>query len=138
MWYPFRPIRPWSRRPWRELWEEEWGGEPQERVWAPPVDIFDVGNSLLVYADLPGVDRDSIDITLEGDTLTLRAERKAYPEEAEYLCCERSSGTYRRVIQMPVDVDEGKIEAEYTDGILKITLPKAPELKPQKISISTK
>ncbi len=138
MWYPLGRFRPWRRSPGRELWEEEWSDQPQERVWAPPVDIFDVGNSLLVYVDLPGVDRDSIDVTLEGDTLTLRAERKAYPEEAEYLCCERSSGTYRRVIQMPVDVDASKIEAEYKDGILKITLPKAPELKPQKISIRTK
>ncbi len=137
MWYPiFRPR--WARRgPWADF-EEGWGGEPEERVWAPPVDIFDLGDRLVIYADLPGVDRESIDVTLEGDTLTLRAERKAYPEEADYLCCERTSGTYRRVIQIPMEVDAQNIEAHYEDGILKITLPKAPELKPRKISIAAK
>ncbi len=137
MWYPiFRPR--WARRgPWGEF-GEDWGGEPEERTWAPPVDIFDLGDRLVIYADLPGVDRESIDVTLEGDTLTLRAERKAYPEEADYLCCERTSGTYRRVIQIPMEVDAQNIEAHYEDGILKITLPKAPELKPRKISIAAK
>lgn len=137
MWYPiFRPW--WTRRGPLEEFGEAWGGEPEERTWAPPVDIFDLGDRLVIYADLPGVERESIDVTLEGDTLTLRAERKAYPEEADYLCCERTSGTYRRVIQMPMEVDAQNIEAHYEDGILKITLPKAPELKPRKISIATK
>lgn len=134
MWYPMRRMRPWD-------WLEQWQGEPEERVWAPPVDIYDVGDSLLVFADLPGVDRDSIEATLEGDSLSLRAERKAYDlpgQEAEYLCCERSAGTYRRVIQVPMRVDASKISAEYEDGILKITLPKAPELKPRKISIKAR
>lgn len=137
MWYPiFRPR--WARRgPWEEF-GEAWGSEPEDRTWAPPVDIFDLGDRLVIYADLPGVERESIDVTLEGDTLTLRAERKAYPEEADYLCCERTSGTYRRVIQIPMEVDAQNIEAHYEDGILKITLPKAPELKPRKISIATK
>jgi len=137
MWYPiFRPR--WAHRgPWGEF-GEGWGSEPEERIWAPPVDIFDLGDRLVIYADLPGVERESIDVTLEGDTLTLRAERKAYPEEADYLCCERTSGTYRRVIQIPMEVDAQNIEAHYEDGILKITLPKAPELKPRKISIATK
>jgi HSP20 family protein len=144
-WRPFRDLEEverffedWPFFRWRPWWPLRL--RVGERAWAPALDLFDREDKLIVEAELPGVDKDTIDITVVGGVLHIRAERKppANIKDEDYYCCERPRGSLYRTIQLPIDVDVDKIEAEYTDGILRVTLPKAPEVKPKKVSVTIK
>ena len=102
------------------------------------MDVFDREDRVMVKVELPGVDKDDIDISVVGDVLTIKGERKAEEEvkHEDYYCCERYRGSFRRTVQLPADVDTEKIEASYENGVLEITLPKRAEVTPKKISVS--
>lgn len=97
-------------------------------------DISDQGDSYLLQADLPGFDKDSIHIDLTEDNLTITAERHSEHESDEkkdsYVCCERSYGRYQRSFDIS-GIDKEGISAKYADGVLSLTLPKIPEIKPE-------
>ncbi len=104
----------------------------------PPVNIYDDGNAFLVRAELPGVDKTSLEVTAKGDQLTLRGERvipKA-AKDASYHRRECDGGQFRRVVTLPQPVDAEHIEATYRDGVLEVVLPRRPELKARRISVS--
>lgn len=105
----------------------------------PPVNVFEDGNSIYVVAELPGVDPNELDISVQGDSLTLRGERvlDIEGEESSYHRRERPAGKFSRTITLPDTVNTDKVQAAYKLGILKITLPKAEEAKPRKISVTT-
>ncbi len=123
--------------PFRELDELEraFFGSPEERKGAQfSTDIRDNGDSFLLEADLPGVKKDDIKLDLSDNILTITAERHSEYEEKDkkgnYVRCERSFGSYQRSFDTTgIDVD--KIDAEFTDGVLKITMPKLAEQKPE-------
>ncbi|HDK27492.1 MAG TPA: Hsp20/alpha crystallin family protein [Candidatus Atribacteria bacterium] len=123
-------LLPESRRLTRRRWME--GGE-----WSPLVDVIDKKDSILVKAELPGVDKKDVKISLSENTLTIRGERKEEKEikKEDYYCCERAFGTYSRSITLPVEVDKTKAKATFKNGILEITLPKIEETKPKEIEI---
>jgi HSP20 family protein len=105
--------------------------------WAPVCDIYEDGESILVKAELPGVDQKDIDVQVENNILTLRGERKREKEvtgENMYRA-ERSYGSFSRSFTLPVTVDTERIKAEYKDGVLHVTLPKVEEAKPRKIKV---
>ena len=107
-----------------------------------PMDLFRSGDIFTVKMDLPGVDPKSIDIDVDDRTLTVRAERPAEvvddtAEQSGWVSRERSFGTYARQISLGSGLDLGKIEANYTDGVLTLTIPVAEEAKPRKISVAT-
>jgi HSP20 family protein len=153
-WRPGRGLVPW--RPFRELEDMErrfedmlgWPRMPaiwrriptMEMGWAPAVDVFEKEDKFVVKAELPGMKEEDIDISVTGGTLTIRGERKTESEvkEEDYYCCERSYGSFSRSIAVPSNVDAQKIEAIYEDGMLEVSLPKIPEIKPKKVSISAK
>jgi HSP20 family protein len=91
-------------------------------------------------AELPGMKEEDIDVSVVGNTLTIRGERTAESEvkEDDYYCCERSYGSFSRSIAVPSNVDAQKIEANYEDGVLEVSLPKKPEVKPKKVTVSAK
>ncbi len=94
-------------------------------------------NDVVVTSEIPGVNPDDIDISVTGDTLTIKGKRQQ-PELKEgqtWQRRERSGGSFYRTIELPFTVDSSKVEADYTKGILKITLPRAESEKPKKISI---
>lgn len=103
----------------------------------PPINLYDDGETFFVRAEMPGVDRNSLEVTAQGDQLTLRGERKvaAVEQDANYHRRECESGQFRRVLTLPQAVDSEKISATYRNGVLEVELPRAPELKPRKISI---
>jgi HSP20 family protein len=111
-----------------------------EMGWAPAIEVFEKEDKFVVKAELPGMKEEDIDISVVGDTLTIKGERKAESEvkEEDYYCCERSYGAFSHSIAVPSDVDAKKIEASYEDGVLEVSLPKAPEVKPKKIAVSAK
>lgn len=145
-WRPFRELEEEMERfleEWPGRWWRPWRPprlRARMRAWEPAVDLFDQEDKLIAEFELPGVDRDTIDVSVVGGVLQVRAERKAPAniKDEDYYCCERPRGSFYRTIQLPTNVDIDKIEAEYTDGVLKVTLPKVPEVKPRRVSVSVK
>lgn len=102
-----------------------------------PMDLYRSGETFVAHIDLPGVDPESIDIDVEDRTLTVRAQRRA-PEadDAQWLSRERPSGTFARQLSLGRGLALDKIEADYRDGVLSLTIPVAEEAKPRRISVS--
>lgn len=106
----------------------------QEAVWAPKVDIKEEDNEYVVFADIPGVDPKEIQIDMDGNTLTVRGERKSHAEEKQknYYRIERTYGKFYRQFTLPETVDSSKISAKAKQGVLAIHLPKAKEQSHQR------
>ena len=104
----------------------------------PPLDVHETDDHIVVTAVLPGLKPDDVEITMVGQTLTLRGEVKAGDEveKDQYLYRERRYGVFSRTLQLPVRVEGDKAEATFTDGILTLRVPKAEEVKPRQIRIT--
>lgn len=118
-------------------------GAPDVEVattWAPAVNIFEDQEEVAVTADLPGMKKEDVEITLENNVLTLRGHRRLEDEDKRenYHRVERAYGTFARSFTLPNTVNSEKISAEYTDGVLQIHLPKREESKPRQISVKVK
>lgn len=102
-----------------------------ERMWTPSIDIIDKKEELVVKAELPGMEKKDIHVSVTGDVLTIRGERKTEQEvkEENYLRCETSYGSFMRTIPLPVSVESDKIKAEYKNGLLELHLPKTKEVR---------
>ena len=111
-----------------------------EMGWAPAIDVFEKEDKFVVKAELPGMKEEDINVSVVGDTLTIKGERKAESEvkEDDYHYCERSYGSFSRSLAVPSNIDAKKIEANHEDGVLEISLRKIPEVKPKKVSVSAK
>ena len=102
-----------------------------------PMDCLRAGDQFVVRFDLPGIDADSLEVSAENQTLTVRAERtRRDPEGAEYMISERPSGTYSRQLVLGDGLAVDDIKAEYRDGVLTLTIPVAERAKPRKIEIA--
>jgi HSP20 family protein len=108
------------------------------RTWAPPVDIYENGDNLVLKAELPGVNPDEVEIRVEDNTLYLKGERRFEKEvkEQSYHRVERTYGTFTRTFSLPNSVDADKVAANYKDGVLTLTMPKKEEAKPKTIKIN--
>lgn len=106
----------------------------------PALDMYETPEELVVKVSLPGVDPKDVDISVAGDTLTIRGERKQEQErqERDYLLRERRFGAFARSIRLPVPVVADKAQAVYEHGVLTLTLPKAEEVKPKSIQVKVK
>jgi len=114
------------------------GREPASmRTWAPAVDIAETADAMMIFADLSGVNADEIGIQMEGDTLTIRGERRAQKDDSgkRFVRIERSYGAFQRSFTLGVPIKQDEVTARYRDGILEITLPKAEEVKPKQIPV---
>ena len=108
------------------------------RPWAPPVDILETENDLVLKADLPDVDLKDIDIQVENGTLTFRGERKFEKNNGGkdgYHRLERSYGSFVRCFSLPETVDTEKVGAAYKNGVLTISMPKKEVAKPRSIKV---
>lgn len=105
---------------------------------SPAIDVHETDDELVVTAALPGVNPEDVEMTITGQTLTLRGDFKA--DEAitreQYLYRERRFGSFNRTIQLPVRVQGERAEATFSDGILHLSIPKAEEVKPRQIRIT--
>lgn len=110
-----------------------------EALFQPAVDVQETKDGVVLFADLPGVERDQLDITLEKNILTLRA-RSAAPapvEGASLIYGEYEPGTFERSFTVSAEVDRERIEAELKNGVLRLSLHKAPQHQPRKIQVRT-
>ena len=136
-WDPFRDLRNMEdtmNRLWRGF-----GGSPSYREgaedWNILIDVVQKKDDIVVKASMPGVKPEGIDVAVEDNVLTLRAERKSEieGEEANYLIQERPTGSFYRALRLPDTVDAKKIQCKYDNGVLTITMPKAEEKKKKQI-----
>jgi HSP20 family protein len=101
-----------------------------------PMDAYRSGDHYVLQFDMPGVDADSVELTVENSTMTVRAERTARGEDgAQYLVSERPTGTFSRQLQLGEGLDTGAVSATYDAGVLTVTVPVAEKAKPRKIEI---
>ena len=133
------PLSEWDRtiqnmdRAMRSFFGE--GSNSYSGVY-PPVNVSEDEEALYVRAELPGVPAEDIEVSVEGDNLILRGRRKIESsQEVNYHRRERTAGTFRRIMSLPVRVDTGKVSAKVKNGVLTIVLPKAEEAKPRQISV---
>jgi HSP20 family protein len=103
----------------------------------PAMNIWTADDSILITAEIPGVDKDDLDINVTGDTLTLTGVRHpdALPEGTRYHRQERTYGEFNRSIQLPYAIDVNKVKATFKNGLLKIELPRIEAEKPKKITV---
>jgi len=102
-----------------------------------PMDAYRSGDAFYVHFDLPGIDLDSIDLTVERNVLTVRAQRKAArTDEAERIVSERPQGVFTRQLFLGETLDVDNLRAEYDAGVLTLTIPVAEQAKPRKVEIS--
>jgi HSP20 family molecular chaperone IbpA len=103
----------------------------------PPVDVFEDSNGITLFADLPGVSRDKLHLQVEGGTLTIDAELNlTLPESLQSSHTEVGLGRFHRSFALSAELDADKVSAELTNGVLRLTIPKAEHAKPRRISIS--
>lgn len=119
-------------RPWR-FWPDLERGEL-------PLDMYQTANDVVVKAALPGVKPEEVDISITGDTLTIKGEHKEEQEikQEDYFYKEHRYGGFSRSVTIPVQVQSDKAEATFENGVLTLTLPKAEEAKPKQIKVKPK
>jgi HSP20 family protein len=139
-WRPFGELGS-LRREMDRLWDSFFGERPLTRVWErewlPSLDVSETKDDFVVKAEVPGIDAENIDISLTGDVLTIKGEKKHEKEEKEedYHLVERSYGAFSRSVRLPAEVESAKIKASYKNGILKVTLPKSEKVKAKKVKV---
>ena len=108
------------------------------RPVAMPMDAYREGDLFIIRFDMPGTDRDSIDLTVEQNVLTVRAERPDVPSDgAEIIVAERPSGTFTRQLFLGETLDADDLSADYTAGVLTLSIPVRESAKPRKIEVMT-
>ncbi len=130
-----RVLEDFFRRatPQAEAGEEE----VVQSTWTPAVDVKETDDSLQLYVELPGIDKNKVDISLESGVLTVSGERHFEEGEREsYRRVERAYGLFNRSFRVPRDVDSSQVTATYRDGVLHLELPKAEAAKPRQIEIA--
>jgi len=139
---PFRQFEDRFRRffegnePFRTFGEENWS----LATWAPVCDIYETDNEIVVKAELPEVKKENVHVSIENNVLTIRGERK-FSEETKkenYHRVERSYGEFMRSFTLPTFIDPNKVNAEFKDGMLHVTLAKREEAKPKQVEVKVK
>lgn len=102
-----------------------------------PVDLYETPEAIVVRASLPGLKPEEVDITMEGDNLTIRGETKAPTEEGTYLLQEQRYGSFSRTVELGTAIQPEKAVASFKHGVLTITIPKAEAAKPRVIKVKT-
>jgi HSP20 family protein len=148
-WRPFGTVERWD--PFRGMGDiqseinrlfDNFVGRPgtgagADRMWLPAVDVHETKDDLVLSFDIPGVAEKDVQLTITGDLLTVKGERRFDRESSEntYHRVERLYGKFERSVQLPMTVQGDKVKATYRDGVLEVRLAKAEEVKPRQIKI---
>ena len=113
------------------------GSRGTTRRWIPAMDLVETGDHLVLRADLPGLEKDDVEIEVKDGVLTISGERKAQHEDKSegFYRVERSFGTFSRSLTLPKGVHADKVEAEFDKGVLEVRIPKPEEAKPHRVQI---
>ncbi len=133
------------------LWETFLFGKPKEKVfeeereeeegWFFPLDISETKDEIVVHAEIPGLDPGEIDVSLSGNLLTIKGQKGQEEEKGgggkNYLLQERNYGAFSRSVELPGAVQSGKVSASYSNGVLRIVLPKSKRNKSREVKVGT-
>lgn len=120
------------------LFGNGWTVEPvaDGQAWIPPMDVQETQEEIRCVLEVPGLAKDDLEITVNGNVLTISGEKRFEEQEGvRTFRAERRYGRFARSITLPVGVDGNSVRASYSDGVLRLTLPKKPEAKPRRIEI---
>jgi HSP20 family protein len=106
----------------------------------PNLEVKEDENQYILHLDVPGMERKDLDISVVGNTLTVKGERKTeeHKKEKGYFYSERQYGSFQRSVELPTEVESDKVAANYKDGVLELTLPKSEKAKPKQIKVDVK
>jgi HSP20 family protein len=128
----FDPFRDFDRL------SEQLAGQLRGAPRSVPIDVYRRGDQFNIHLDLPGVDPDAIDLTVEQNVLTIKAERHFASQEGdEILVSERPQGTFTRQLMLAESLEGDKLEANYDQGVLTVTVPVAEHAKPRRVQINS-
>lgn len=143
-WSPLKELEE-MRKDMDRLFEDFFAPVSRRRRWlktdvgvvVPNIEMYDRKDEIVLKAEIPGVSKEDIDLTITKDSITLKGEVKKEEEikEEDYYACERSYGSFTRSVALPVEVNSEKAKASFKNGVLEITLPKKEEAKPKEIKI---
>jgi len=140
-WEPFSDLVS-LRDDMDQLFETFFGQHSEDRkgFWTPILDIEESNGNIVVKAEIPGMEKDEIKVSVRNNMLSISGERKQEIETKDktFHRIERSYGKFSRTITLPSEVDADKIKAAYKDGVLNITLPKPESMKPKQIEVEIK
>lgn len=138
-WNPFAPVAGLSRLMGEVFGASPFGVAVDEGRWSPMVDVYEKDDAFVVKAEVPGVKAEDIELSVLGEVLTIRGERKHEAEASAWKTyrVERAYGAFSRQVLLPASVDGDAIRATYTDGVLQVTMPKKAEAKPREVKIET-
>jgi HSP20 family protein len=124
-----RRLRPW----WPERWFRTEGAE----LMAPALDLYEEKDDIVVKAELPGIDKDNIEVNITDHQLTIKGEKKKEEEtkEENYYRAERSYGAFLRTLELPKDVHADKVKATFKNGVLEVRLPKTETAKAKEVKV---
>ncbi len=137
-WDPIRDMIS-MRQAMDRLLEEAFARGTETRgtgAWLLPMDAYITDDAIVIRADVPGLQPEDIEITLEGDTLSIRGEiKREEANDRKYVLLERPTGKFERTLTIGTPIDHEKVEATFKDGVLTLTLPKAEAVKPRQITV---
>lgn len=136
-----RMFDQYFRRGWMRPWRFEWPSFPEislSEMKVPKVDVVDRENEVVVKAEVPGVDKQDIDVSVSEDTVTIKGSTRheEKEEKGDYYRCEISRGAFSRTVALPANVDGGKAKANFRDGVLELVLPKVEKSKRHSIKLA--
>lgn len=113
-----------------------------DRTVSPAIDVVETEKDIVVWADVPGLDKKDLNLSVTGNVLTLKGEKKAEAKgkdgKDEVYRDETWAGSFHRSLSLPVSADPGQVNAEFRDGVLKVTIAKKPEHKPRQIEVAVR
>ncbi len=140
-WDPFREVADLTRvmdrlfedRPFPTFRWSEWTCTP---IVGLPLDVYEEPDKYVVEASLPGVKPEDVEVSVQNNTLTIAGTfNQGAPNGRRYLLRERSRGKFARALTLPAEIEADKVEARFADGVLHLTLPKAPQYQARKIAV---
>ena len=147
-WRPFTDLARWERdmdrmmddffsRRRHSWWPQRWFRPDETEISAPAIDLYEDKDNIVVKAELPGMDKDDVQVNLSDHLLTIKGEKKKENEikEENYYRSERSYGSFVRTLELPKDVHADKVKASFKSGVLEVRLPKTEEAKTKEIKV---
>jgi HSP20 family protein len=136
-WQPFQDMETLARQLDR-LFDDLEGTPKEQSAWAPAMELQDTGEALVLRAQIPGVDANDVDIQVAKQTVEISGEyrQEHKTEDNGYFKSEFRYGKFRRTVKLPVAVDNGQVTADYTNGVLTLTLPKHSEVRNQVVKVN--
>ncbi|OGI37022.1 MAG: heat-shock protein Hsp20 [Candidatus Muproteobacteria bacterium RBG_16_64_10] len=136
-----RMFDQYFRRGWMRPWRFEWPSFPEAslpEMKLPKVDVVDRESELVVKAEMPGVEKNDLDISVSDNTVTIKGSTRheEKEEKGDYYRCEISRGAFSRTVALPANVDGGKAKANFRDGVLELVLPKVEKSKRHSIKLA--